>query len=80
MTKDDFPKKAITALKEKETPLIKSDLGAWELHEGLLFFNERCYVPADQELRRNLVKQFHDLIMMGHPGQYKTMEAIRKHY
>ena len=31
MTKDDFPNKAIIALKEKGTPPIKSDLGAWEL-------------------------------------------------
>src|SRR6516164_945641 len=80
MTKDDFPNKAIVALKEKGTPPIKSDLGAWELREGLLFFNDRCYVPTDLELRRNLVSQFHDPAMMGHPGQYKTMEAIRKHY
>ena len=80
MMKDDFPNRAIVALKEKETPLIKSNLGAWELQKGLLFFNNRCYVPTDLELRRNLVSQFHDSAMMGHPGQYKTMEAIRKHY
>jgi hypothetical protein len=80
ITKDDFPNRAIVALKEKGTPPIKSDLGAWELREGLLFFNDRCYVPTDLELRRNLVSQFHDSTMMGHPGQYKTMEAIRKHY
>jgi hypothetical protein len=29
--KDDFPNKAIVALKEKGTLPIKSDLGAWEL-------------------------------------------------
>jgi hypothetical protein len=80
MTKDDFLNRVIIILKEKETPLIKSDLGAWELREGLLFFNNRCYVPADLELKRNLMRQFHDLVMMGHPEQYKTMEAIRKHY
>ena len=80
MMKDDFPNKAIIALKEKGTPPIKSDLGAWELQEELLFFNDRCYIPTDLELRRNLVSQFHDSAMMGHLGQYKTMEAIRKHY
>jgi hypothetical protein len=31
MTKDDFLNKAIVALKEKGTPLIKSDLEAWKL-------------------------------------------------
>ena len=76
MTKDDFPNKAIFALKEKGTPPIKSDLKAWELREGLLFFCDRCYIPADLELRRRIVQQFHDAPMMGHPGQYKTMEAI----
>jgi hypothetical protein len=55
MTKDDFLNKAVVALKKKGTPLIKSDLGAWELWEGLLFFNNRCYVPTDLELRRKLV-------------------------
>jgi hypothetical protein len=31
MMKDDFPNRVIVTLKEKGTPLIKSDLGAWEL-------------------------------------------------
>jgi hypothetical protein len=35
---------------------------------------------VDLELRRNLVSQFYNPVMMGHSGQYKTMEAIRKHY
>ena len=45
-----------------------------------MFFNDRCYMPIDLQLRRNLVSQFHDSAMMGHLGQYKTMEAIRKYY
>ena len=80
MTKDDFPRNTIETLKKGGPPPIKSDLKAWEIREELLFFNERCYVPANEELRRNIVKKFHDLPPMAHPGQYKTMEAIRKYY
>jgi hypothetical protein len=32
------------------------------------------------DLRRKIVNQFHDTLPMAHPGQYKTMEAIRKCY
>jgi hypothetical protein len=39
MTRDDFLNKTIVALMEKGTLLIRSNLRAWELHEGLLFFN-----------------------------------------
>jgi hypothetical protein len=34
----------------------------------------------DLELRRNLVRKFHDLTMIGHSGQYKTIKVIQKYY
>ena len=55
ITKDDFLSKAIIAFKKNGTPPIRFNLRAWELREGLLFFNDHCYILADLELRRRIV-------------------------
>jgi hypothetical protein len=37
-------------------------------------------VLTDLELRRSIVKKFHDTVVMGHPKQFKIIEAIQKYY
>ena len=43
------------------------------LYKGLV------YVPNNEELKRKVVHQFHDNLM-GHPGQWKTLELITREY
>ena len=78
--KDDIVKDAITALKMRGTPPIKSSLEDWKVENGLLFFKDRCYVPDDTELRRRLVKKYHETLLSGHPGQWQTTELLRRDY
>jgi hypothetical protein len=78
--KDDLVSEAIKALKTNGIPPIKSALSDWKIEEGILFFMNRCYVPKDEELRRNIVKRYHEGISTGHPGQYATLEIIRREY
>ena len=54
MMKDNLIKDAITALKTKGPPPIKSQLLDWKMESGLLFFKEKCVVPLNEELQRNL--------------------------
>jgi len=56
MVEDGFQKEAILALKEDGPPLIKSELKDWEEQDGLLFFWDKCYVPDNLKLQRNLVR------------------------
>src|SRR5437588_81945 len=43
------------------------------LYKGLV------YVPNKETLKRKIVQQFHDNLM-GHPGQWKTLELITREY
>jgi Integrase zinc binding domain len=78
--KDDLVKEAVRAIKENGTPPMKSSLSDWEFNDGLLFFNKRCYVPQDVKLRREITRRYHESITTGHPGQFQTIELIRRDY
>jgi transposase InsO family protein len=52
----------------------------WSLHDGLLCFRDRVYVPNDPELRRRITSQHHDTRVAGHPGRWKTLELVSRNY
>jgi hypothetical protein len=74
--KDDLVKDAIKALKKKGTPPIKSSLSNWKVQDGLLFFNDRCYIPDNTDLQRQLGEKYHYSLPGGHPGQWQTTELL----
>ena len=53
-----------------------------KLHEGknILLYKGRHYIPKDQELQREIVKQYHDHPTAGHPGEIATYNAINELY
>ena len=71
---------ALAALRNHGPPPIRSTLTDWSEREGLIFYKNRCYVPADETLRTDLVRQHHDLPAAGHPGKFKTLELLRRSY
>ncbi|GLB45344.1 putative retrotransposable element tf2 155 kda protein type 1-like [Lyophyllum shimeji] len=80
LMKDEVMMDAIEALKTKGVPPTKSALEDWKIEDRLLFFQDKCYVPANQELRRRIVERYHDSFAGGHPGQYKTLELVKRDY
>ncbi len=50
------------------------------LKEGLIFYDNRIYVPCNQTLQGEIITQFHDHIMAGHPGIAKTKELVLQEY
>ncbi|OJT03227.1 Transposon Tf2-12 polyprotein [Trametes pubescens] len=68
------------ALKTGTLPPIKSALSDWREEDGKIFFKNRCYVPANEQLRRDLISQHHDTPAMGHPGKFKTLELLQRTY
>lgn len=59
---------------------FRSTLPSWQLHNDLLFYQNRCYVPPNKELRREITKEFHDTPHAGHSGQWRTAELICREY
>ena len=51
-------------------------LQEWNYENGLMLYKGLVYVPNNETLKRKVVQQFHDNIV-GHPGQWKTLELIR---
>lgn len=65
-TQDQVILDALAAAKDG-TPLpMKSMLADWTFKDGLVYFCNRCYIPPDQDLQCEVVKQYHDLWSMGH--------------
>ena len=77
---DTFFAKAIEALKENGPLPIMSKLDDWHLTDGLLLFRDRCYVPPEDDLCRDIAARYHNSLSGGHPGHLKTLELIRWNY
>lgn len=55
LNKDQIVTDALKAIKENGPLPMKSELSDWVLDDGLIFYKEQCYVPLDEELRREVV-------------------------
>ena len=58
LMKDKLMADAIKALKTNGTPPIKSNLLDWEFTNSLLFFKKRCYVPPNEEQRKQKIEKY----------------------
>ena len=52
----------------------------WTEEDGLTIFQNRVYVPPDENLYRDIVKLYHDPPSMGHPGIQKTYELVKREF
>jgi Integrase zinc binding domain/Integrase core domain len=46
----------------------------------MIFYKGKQYIPKDQELRRDILKLFHDHETAGHPGELETYNSVKQHY
>ena len=65
----------------KRPNIWKDELKDWRLEKldegNVLFFKGRNYVPKDDELRRDILRMFHDHETAGHPGELETYTPWR---
>ena len=48
--------------------------------DGLVRFKENIYVSDDSELKKLILKYFHDKPYSSHPGYQKTLKKMKKFY
>jgi RNase H-like domain found in reverse transcriptase/Integrase zinc binding domain len=76
--------RAIELLQEEGPTSIQNDLEDWKIEEvddqKTIFYKGKQYIPKDQELRRDILKLFHDHKMAGHPGELETYNSVKQHY
>jgi len=58
-------KKIIQALKKKD---------------GMAYMEGRIYVPNNKKLREEILKEHYDPVDIGHPGQHRMLELLKRTY
>jgi hypothetical protein len=77
---DEDVVKAIDMIKMSESESLAKGLKEWNIQDGIILYRGKVYMPKDQELRREIVKEHHDSRLGGHSGRYKTMELVQQNY
>jgi hypothetical protein len=66
----------IKTLMEEGPNNLKNNLQDWKIEEidgrKTIFFKGKNYIPKYLELRRDIVKMYHDHKTAGHPGELET--------
>jgi len=62
-------KKELESLKEKGKERAKQ----WSISNGLLYYKDRPFIPANEDLQILILKECHDSQVAGHFGQRKTL-------
>ena len=72
-------KRNTTREKEVVQALSKEDGLTWE-EDGVVYMEGRIYVPNNKKIKEEILKENHDSADMGHPGQYRMLELIKRTY
>lgn len=52
----------------------------YSIKDGLLFHQDKLYIPEDEPLRTQILQQAHDSTMAGHPGRDKTLSNLKRYF
>ena len=68
-------------IREKEViqALEKQDRLTWEEY-GMVYMEERIYVLNNKRIREENLKENHNLVDIGHPGQHRMLELLKRTY
>jgi len=68
-----------TREKEVTQALEKKDGLAWE-EDGMAYMEGRIYMPNNKKLRKEILKGHHNPVDIGHPGQHRMLELLKRTY
>jgi len=72
-------KRNMTRKKEIIQALEKEDGLTWE-EDRVVYMEGRIYVPNNKKIKEEILKENHDLADMGHSGQHRMLEVIKRTY
>ena len=56
----------------------KKVIQALEKQDGVVYMEGRIYVSNNKKIREEILKENHDSVDVGHPGQYRMLELLKK--
>jgi len=59
--------------------LKKQDGLTWK-EDGVVYIEGRIYVPNNKRIREEILKENHDSVDVGHPGQHRMLELLKRTY
>jgi len=68
-----------TREKEVVQVLEKQDGVTWE-EDRVVYMEGRIYIPNNKRIREGILKENHDSVDMGHPGQHRMLELLKRTY
>ena len=68
-------------IREKEVVQVleKQDGLTWE-ENGVVYMEGRIYVLNNKKIREEILKENHNSVDVGHPGQHKMLELLKRIY
>ena len=72
-------KRNMTREKEVVQALKKEDGLTWE-EDGVVYMEGRIYIPNNKKIKEEILKENHDLADVGHLGQHRMLESIKRTY
>jgi len=76
--KDDKVVKAVEEMKQAGVKMLRDE--EWREVDGIIYKEEKVYVPKDDILRAEIIKLYHDTPVGGHGGQWKTVELVTRNF
>ena len=59
---------------------VREKMKDFAMDDGLLLYRNKIYVPADEDIKRDIVALRHDSPLAGHPGLARTLEMVQREY
>ena len=72
-------KRNTTREKEVVQTLKKEDGITWE-EDGVVYIEGRIYVLNNKKIQEEILKENHDSVDVGHPGQHRMLELLKRTY
>jgi len=72
--KDDKVVKAVEEIRRVEVKMLRDK--EWREVNGIMYKEEKVYVPKDNKLRAEIIRLYYDTLIGGHGGQWKTVELV----
>ncbi|KAF8695237.1 hypothetical protein RHS03_08072, partial [Rhizoctonia solani] len=61
-------------------PSIQKAYQDYNWEEDLLWYCMKLVVPDSEPLKERLLREFHNSLLAGHPGQQRTLELVSRNY
>jgi len=76
--KDDEMVKAVEEMKQIGIKILRDE--EWREVDGVMYKEEKVYVPRDNKLRAEIIRLYHDMPIEKHGGQWKMVELVTHNF